>query len=438
MLCSEGGFDVIGRTRLAIVLFLLASALPAPASAQVTITSCSTPAKNVRVHDILNEFYLWYSELPTLDPARFRSPEEYLEAVRYRPLDSHFSYITSRESNEAFFGESQYVGLGFSQAAVGREIRILQVFPDSPASQAGLERGHRITQIGGRPVEQLIDSDGVADALGPPEPGVTVQIQFADARGALHTEMMTKAVVTIPTVSLTQVYNVAGRRVGYFHFRNFVTPSFDALDAAFNELRAARANELVLDLRYNGGGLVRVAQHLASLIGGERTNGQVLAEYFHNAKQAFRNQIIRFEGKPNALMLDRLVVITTPASASASELIINALRPFIPVVVIGDRTYGKPVGQYQFEFCDKMFAPVSFSLRNANGEGDFFGGFPPDCAAPDDADHALGDPAEGSLREALTFISTGACSPPAPGLQHLRPARRAPRATGWQSVVNAY
>ncbi len=191
-------------------------------------------------------------------------------------------------------------------------------------------------------------------------------------------------------------------------------------------------------MRYNGGGLVSVARHLASIIGGVRTRGQVFAEYFHNDKNLFRNEVLRFEDATNAASLNRLIVITTPDSASASELVINALRPFIPVVVIGDRTYGKPVGQYQVEFCDKMLAPVSFSLRNANGEGDFFGGIPADCPAPDDIGRALGDPAEASLREALTFVATGACSRATSTLQRFTPEPRATRTTGWRSVLNAY
>jgi len=105
--------------------------------------------------------------------------------------------------------------------------------------------------------------------------------------------------------------------------------------------------------------------------------------------------------------------------------------------VVGDRTYGKPVGQYQFDFCDKTLAPVSFSLRNARGEGDYFDGFPPDCAATDDVEHQLGDAAEASLHEALTFAATNACSHDALQLQRVDPARRGGRAVGWQSVVNA-
>jgi C-terminal processing protease CtpA/Prc len=149
--------------------------------------------------------------------------------------------------------------------------------------------------------------------------------------------------------------------------------------------------------------------------------------------------VLRFEIKPHRLTLDRLIVVTTRASASASELVINALRPFMPVIVIGGTTYGKPVGQYGIAFCDKLLAPVSFSLRNADGHGDFFDGFAPDCTAPDDADHQLGDPEEGSLKEALTFATTGGCSKrPLTSQQNKSVERDARRARGWQSLVNAY
>ena len=168
--------------------------------------------------------------------------------------------------------------------------------------------------------------------------------------GAQRRVSMVKRAVVIPTVSNTTVFDVGGRRVGYIFFRNFVEPSFEALAQAFATLQAGGATEVVLDLRYNGGGLVDVAQYLASLLGGSRTAGQVFAEYFHNDKNAFRNEVLRFETQPGALTLNRLVVITTQGSASASELVINSLRPFIPVVIVGDRTYGKPVGQY----CDPV------------------------------------------------------------------------------------
>jgi C-terminal peptidase prc len=412
--------------------------VPPGAAAQAPV-SCSTAGKNLYVRDVMTDLYLWSAQVPNVDPTRFVSPEAYLDAVRYRPLDSTFSYITSRAANDAFYSDSQFIGFGLSTALNDLEMRVMQVFPDSPAEETGLSRGDRIVDIGGRSVAALIASGESATAFGASEIGVEVDVAFVDGGGTRRQAHMVKRLVTIPTVSLTKVYTAGGRRIGYMFFRNFVEPSYEALDVAFAELAAARVDDLVLDLRYNGGGLVNVAQHLASYVGGLRTDGQVFAEYFHNDRNTFRNRIIRFEHKATPLTLDRLIVVTTRGSASASELVINALRPFMPVVVIGGTTYGKPVGQYAIAFCDKLLAPVSFALRNAAGHGDFFDGFAPDCTAPDDAGHQLGDPEEGSLKEALTFAATGACSPRAAAPERRSVvARNAARAVGWQSLVNAY
>lgn len=423
-------------SRSALLLVFVAMLAAAPAAAQAP-ASCTVPGKNLYVRDRMMDIYFWSEEVPNVDPVRFDSPEAYLEAVRFRPIDNAYSFMTDRASNTAFFSDSQFIGFGFSQAIAGDEMRVLQVFPDSPAEEAGLARGHVITTINGRSVADLIASGQIDSAFGAAEIGVQASIVFRTETNERKSADLTKRIVTIPTVSMTRVYEVAGRKVGYVFFRNFVEPSVDALNAAFDELVAAGVSELVLDLRYNGGGFITVAQHLGSLIGGPRTDGQLFAEYFHNNRNAFRNHSIRFEPKPNALRLDRLVVIATRATASASELVVNALRPFMPVVLVGDRTYGKPVGQYQFEFCDKVLAPVSFALRNSNGQGDFFDGFQPDCSAADDAAHQLGDLEEASLREALTVITTGSCSAPAT-VAPRSTAQASRRAVGWQSVVNAY
>jgi carboxyl-terminal processing protease len=428
------------RSISAFVLALLISgAAPCSALAQAGPASCNTTGKNLYVRDVMSDLYLWYREMPDVNPVSFPSPEAYLEAVRFKPLDTTFSYITSRAANDAFYSDSQFIGFGLSTSLDGAGMRITQVFPDSPAAEAGLARGDRIAEINGRPIAALVESGEIDSAFGPSEIGVEADVVLVDRTGASRRAHMTKRLVTIPTVSLTRVYTIQGRRVGYIFFRNFVQPSVEALDNAFAELAAERVDDLVLDLRYNGGGLVSVAQHLASYIGGLRTDGLVFAEYFHNDRNTFRNRILRFESKPRDLRLNRLIVVTTRGSASASELVINALRPFMPVVVIGGTTYGKPVGQYGIAFCDLLLAPVSFSLRNADGQGDFFDGFAPDCAAPDDADHQLGDPQEGSLKEALTFAATGACGASAAArLRTARAGRRGARALGWQSVVNAY
>jgi C-terminal peptidase prc len=317
---------------------------------------------------------------------------------------------------------------------------VLQVYADSPALEAGLERGDRITQVNGQPVAAMVANGTVANAFGAAEVGVVSEIVFVKPSGTERTARMVKRLVTIPTVSLTRVTEVDGRKVGYLFFRNFVRPSEAALNDAFTALKAAGATELVLDLRYNGGGLVDIAVQLASLIGGARTSEQVMINWTHNARIGpLYNKVTRFLAAPEqSLNLQRLVVITTRASASASELIINSLRPYLPVTIVGDTTYGKPVGQYGFNFCQKLLVPVAFSLKNVNHEGDFFDGLPADCSAADDTGHQLGDPAEASYAEALTVIRTGTCSARAEGearAQRLRVA--APRLTGFAALVNA-
>ena len=136
-------------------------------------------------------------------------------------------------------------------------------------------------------------------------------------------------------------------------------------------------------------------------------------------------------------------MITTKSSASASELIINALKPYMPVIVVGDNSYGKPVGQYGFRVCEKMLWAVSFSVQNSLGQGDYYNGFTPDCRADDDLGHSLGDPAEASLATALTYVATGAC----PAASSARaasdwirpgPAIRAHAENGWQALRVAY
>lgn len=430
------------RLRRSLLPLVLAAALLAPEAAAQTAT-CTVTGQTLFVRNTLQDIYLWYRELPDPDPALFDSPEAYLEAVRYRPLDSGFSYIAPEAASDAFFSESQFIGFGFgAKLLAADDYRVTEVYPASPAAEAGLERGHRILEINGRTVADLVATGELGSAFGPSEVGVAGRVRFRDLSGTEVEVVMSKRIVTIPTVSATQVYDVGGRRVGYVVLRNFVQPSIAALDAAFAQLAATGAVELVLDLRYNGGGLVSVAQHLAGLIGGSRTAGQVFTRFVHNDKNSFRDSTFAFPLPPDALGLERVVVIATRSSASASELVVNALRPFLPVVLVGDATFGKPVGQYGFRFCGKILFPVAFTARNANDEGDFFGGIPADCAAPDDLDRPFGDAGEGSLAAALHYVATGACSEAAGARARSEaPARRLRQPhtlDGWRQLVGAF
>jgi carboxyl-terminal processing protease len=420
------------------VVFLVLAALVVPAAASAQ-TDCTIPGQNLFVRNTLQDIYLWYRELPDPNTALFDSPEAYLDAVRFRPLDETFSYITTEAASDAFFSDSQFIGFGIGIKFEGQDLRLTEVYPQSPASDAGLRRGYRILAINGTSVEDLVARGELGGAFGPSQIGVTAVIRFRDLGGAEGEAKMAKRLVTIPTVSETRVFDLDGRKVGYLVFRNFVTPSNAALVAAFNQLRAEGATELVLDLRYNGGGLVSVAQNLGGLIGGTATTGQTFVRFVHNDKNSFRDLTLLFPSLGASLNLSRVLVIATRSSASASELVINSLRPFMPVTVVGDSTYGKPVGQYGFRFCGKILFPVAFSGRNARDEGDYFGGIPADCRVPDDLEHELGDGAEASLAESLQYLTTGSCSAAASARARAAIAPRRPvTRDGWRQLLGAY
>src|SRR3972149_11908918 len=163
------------RSRWWLAVFLAASA--GRVEAQGPQGQCTVLDQNVFVRDTLRDIYLWYQELPDLDPALYPSPEAYLDAVRFRPQDESFSYITSAEASSSFYSASQYIGLGFSYQWIREtHARITQVFPESPASEAGMARGDYLVAIAGRPIEELYDPNAFGAALGPSEIGVSVEI----------------------------------------------------------------------------------------------------------------------------------------------------------------------------------------------------------------------------------------------------------------------
>ncbi len=326
-------------------------------------SACSTVGQNRFVYEVMQDIYFWNNFLPTVNPDSYASPEALLEAIRYQVLDTSFSSIVDEEDNTLFFEQGQYIGVGVSLRTIGDQVFIGQVFADSPADQAGFLRGFEILEINGQAVAGLIAADGVSDAFGPDEVGTQVDLRYRDLQSNELTITVAKALATILPVPLSRVFDVNGVQTGYINFRTFIEPSFSALNDAFASFRSQGVTELILDLRYNGGGRVSVAEHLGGLIGGAGTSGRVYSNWVHNANNVSRNRTSFFPNPSQSLGLSRLVVITTSSSASASELVINALRPYVQVVLVGSTTFGKPVGSYGFPFCGKVLNPISFSLR---------------------------------------------------------------------------
>ena len=186
--------------------------------------NCTTLGQCSFVRDALQQYYYWYRELPNADPASFSSPEAYLDAVRYRTLDSTFSYITSKASSDAFFSDSQFIGFGLSYKQTGD----LELRAHADLSRAARRPRRASTaattwlSVNGKPVADLIRTGEIATVFGPEQVGVTAEIAWRAPGGPERRATLAKRLVTIPTVSQTAVFASGSARVGYIHFRNFV------------------------------------------------------------------------------------------------------------------------------------------------------------------------------------------------------------------------
>src|SRR5262245_4087276 len=138
------------------------SSTPAPGGSASGVT-CTASGEISYVHDVLQQYYYWYKNLPNPDPTGLASPEAYLEAVRYKPIDTTYSYITAKATSDAFYSDSQYIGFGLAYKQTGNlEMRVTQVFPGSPMADAGLDRGHYLVSVRGKAIGDLIQSGEIA------------------------------------------------------------------------------------------------------------------------------------------------------------------------------------------------------------------------------------------------------------------------------------
>jgi C-terminal processing protease CtpA/Prc len=405
--------------------------------------TCSNHDQKRFVRDATEYWYLWNDLLPdTIRVRDYDSPEELLASlIEVQPLDD-FSYIGSAAADAAFFGAGQYFGFGFSWRRVAADdIRLTQVFTGSPASRAGFSRGQRIVALDGRTVAEVDAAEGVDAVLD--QPTVEFTLREIDAITEF-TVQITQDVVTIdPVPQWRLIPTAAGPPVGYVEFSTFVATADPVLDSVFADFRANGVTDVIVDMRYNGGGLISTAEFLGDLLGGEVAENLVFTRTLFNADRSAEYDSATFFARlASSVSLSRLVVIATQSTASASEIVTNGMDPHVEVTIVGDRTFGKPVGQVGFEFCGKILRLTAFQTVNADGFGDFFGGLPADCGAPDNLNLPIGDTADPNMVAALEYLSTGSC-PPAPaalrsnaenGLQPQKQRSGPP----WRELAGAY
>ena len=374
------------------------------------------------VRSLLDWYYLWPDQVQTRDPRDYSDVHGYFQAILAPDLD-RFSYSISIE--EADLSEaSQYLGVGFrAQEVATGEVRLSHVEPNSPAALAGLKRGDTVVEWSSNLYE--------ANATAPYYFDLTYH---RVGQAGQTTVQMTPEIVNADPVGSFQTLAVDGRKVGYLPFESHFGDAQDQLIEAMRQAQDDGIQDLVLDLRYNGGGYLSIAASLASmLVPADKVDQRPVFEsyVFNDYLQDFLGEDpLRFASSvlvaesgakfpfgtqlPN-LNLNRVYVLTSDGTCSASESVINGLRGIdVDVHIIGGTTCGKPYGMFRDDNCGNAFYPIVLQGVNAKGEGDYVDGFNPTCSVADDLDHERGDPDEGMLSAALHQISTGSCPVPAP------------------------
>ncbi len=358
--------------------------------------------------------YLWYKNLPKAEifnPLKYNSPEEVISAVRSFSekgptgvVRDKWSFVMNKnEWNAIASGNSKDFGAFYRFSSDGN-LYVRQVFAKSSAGVQGITRGWKVVSVAG-----LIPSNdnNFITQFSKALENNNVEFEFQKPDGSKQKVTLSETDYKTNTIQSAKVFDEGAKKIGYFCFTDFLGDDTAAgLEATFNDFKTKGVNELVIDLRYNGGGYVSLAQQLCNLIAPVSANGKAMFTYQYNDKLKSISRTTNFNTS-NKLNLTRLIVITTKNSASASELLINSLKPHMEVKIIGSASNGKPVGFPVIPVLSYVVAPVAFKTVNSAGEADYYEGFKPDYPEADDLTKNFGDPDEKCLKVSLEYLKTG-------------------------------
>jgi len=363
-------------------------------------------ALNREIYSLLKEVYLWNTNIPAVDPGSYANPDDFINAIIYKPLDK-WSYIITEDEFNQYFEEGKMIGHGFLLGLDNDNgLRIAFLYRNTEAYNKGVRRSWKINKINGT----IATISNVFNLLGPSTIGVQNSFEFIDKTGNTVNLTLTKDEINITPVLDYRVIEHSGMKTGYLAFQDFIDAANSELDEAFEYFINEGIDELVIDMRYNGGGSVDVAEHMVSWLLGNNYADQPFVNFRHNKNYStYWDTTINIIPNSNNLNLTRLFFIGTSSTASASELVINGTKPYIESSLAGENTHGKPVGMYAFPLTKYNYVvlPITFRYTNANEEGDFYDGLPVDLPAYDDLTRDFGDPEEDCLEIILSVIESG-------------------------------
>jgi carboxyl-terminal processing protease len=401
-----------------------------------------------------NELYLWYGEVTDRNPSLYNSSIDYFNVLKTTATTNsgaakdkfHFYYDTAvwqaltTGGTEAGYGAEFYIQNGPPPSYIPRRIVVAFTEPNTPAA-AQLQRGDEILQVDGADAvngntQAIVDV--LNDGLFPDAAGQNHQFQVRSTAGVTRTVTMSSATITHAPVPIATTFATASGPVGYIQFNDHIATAETPFINAINTVKNAGATDLILDLRYNGGGYLDLASEVAYMVANTTlTTGRTFEKIVFNDKNPTRdpvtgelltptpfwNKTQGFVGGAPAnqnlptLNLNRVYIISGPGTCSASESIINSLRGVnVEVYLVGSTTCGKPYGFYPTDNCGTTYFSIQFRGENEANFGDYTDGFSPantpvssrgtsvpGCSVADDFTHALGDASEGRIAAALAL-----------------------------------
>ena len=388
---------------------------------------------NSWIRSQMSDYYYWNFVVPRMAPGNL-TPKQFFEDILYET--DQFSYIT--DDAETLLNElngSQYSS-GFSPAILSFSdqdqlfMMVKYVYPDSPAQLAGLERGDIILSVNGQTLnsanyQELLQINGMV-TYGLGSYSLDAETQQANITDLDSVISVRKEILQLNPVITTKVIETGGKRIAYLFYAQFIDGTanlfINGLNERLAELKAQQIDELVIDLRYNPGGRITAASQFANALVPLETvqNKDIFVEFEYNSLlENFyqstdgvdsENLFLRFQEGPVSMGLERIYVLTTNQTASASELLIHGLKPYMEVITVGSNTLGKYYGSFvitgTFQSPSVYYAilPVTLKYLNANQESDFIDGLEAQIGASENilSPKPLGDPTDPLLEAAIS------------------------------------
>ena len=385
---------------------------------------CTLLTKKKFVYDVFHDSYLWAESVKTVDFEDNETyPDEETLLEDLKDVKDRFSFIMSKKAYDDFFEAGKNIGFGIffdpvvaqnSDAYTIDAFVLLLVYPGSSADKVGLRRSDQILAIDGHTVDEVYKNDDLFRHYFLEDEPLNAHFEVRRTDGTLLDITVSKEEYSVRTVIRRSVYQTESRKIGYLLFQSFTGTSEEELYEAFAYFKSNEIDDLIVDLRYNGGGYVYIARELASLIGGWRSGGKIFNQTLFNQKySAYNSRTLFYYYLVYQISLPRVFVLTTEMTCSASELVINALRASVTgvdVIQIGTRTCGKPYAMIGGPYCDKYLLPVQMKNANADNAGDYVDGLQPTCYSKDNYLYDFADPHEDTFAAALYYIQNDACS----------------------------